>query len=119
MDLIQYEVVLPPLEAGHDVAVRRLTVNGVSQDVDPSADVVGGFEGPQDSEVAVSLIDLDDAGNESQAREMTATLVDSFAPAVPGELTLRVTGERTVEEPAPEPEPEPTPEPTPEEPSEG
>jgi len=52
-----------------------------------------GFECADNAEVFVSLVDIDDAGNRSAAREQTFTVTDTMAPPVPGTIGLEVTGE--------------------------
>lgn len=100
MDLIKF-VVSVPEEATADVVKREVTVTLADGSVS-SVDVVGRaagdsaeFSGPQDSEVTVSVVNVDDAGNKSEPRVKVETLKDTFAPPEPGEIALKVTGEAT------------------------
>lgn len=94
---ITFKVVLPPVSAP-DVVKRELSVK--IGDADPiftelaaDATEVDELEGAQDAEVEVSLVDIDDAGNRSEASVATAVLADTFAPPKPGELGIELTGE--------------------------
>lgn len=89
---LQFKLVLPVAGAS-DVVSRKLTVNGVEQAVAGDVLEVAGFEGEQDSVVEGALVDVDDAGNESVARAFSFVLVDTIAPAQPGEVGLVVTDE--------------------------
>lgn len=89
---LQYKLVLPAAGAS-DVVSRKLTVNGVEQTVNGDVLEVEGFEGDQDTDVVGTLIDVDDAGNESIARDFSFTLVDTIAPPQPGDVGLVVVGE--------------------------
>ena len=73
------------------------------------------FAGAQDARVSLKLCNVDDAGNRSEPRVLEVVLVDTVAPATPGEFGVRITSELPdVPPPAPEPEPEPEPAPEPE-----
>lgn len=96
-DKILFQVVLPPKSAA-DVVRRELLVSFADGTEDlielAASDTVSEtFKGDQDSEVTVSLVDIDDAGNRSEASVATFTLLDSVAPPAPGELGIQVTGE--------------------------
>lgn len=101
MDMIRFVVVLPD-EPTPDVVKREVTVtfaDGTSASVDAMGRAAGDsaeFIGQQDSVVKVSVVNVDDAGNKSEPRVAEFTLVDTFAPAQPGEIGLRATGEETV-----------------------
>lgn len=94
---ITFKVVLPPVSAP-DVVARELSVK--IGDAEPivtelAADAINvdELQGPQDAEVEVSLVDIDDAGNRSEPSVATAVLADTFAPPKPGELGIELTGE--------------------------
>jgi hypothetical protein len=102
-DKIQFDVNLPP-KAAPDVVNRELTVDfgdGNPNVFELSGDenVVTGLEGDQDSTVNLALVDIDDAGNRSEASTASATLVDSVAPPKPGELGVTIIGETHEEDP--------------------
>ena len=92
-------VVEIPAEPDTDVVNRRLTCsfdNKADQVLDiPGRDAATTDEmhGDQDATGTLSLINIDDAGNQSEARVQTFVLTDTIAPAKPGEMQVRVTGE--------------------------
>ena len=95
--MLTFSVDLPPAGAS-DVTTRELSVkvgesDAVIRTLAGSDVEAGGFEGEQDTEVFLSLIDVDDKGNRSEPREQTATLFDNLAPPQPGQLGIRVTAE--------------------------
>jgi len=100
MDLIKFKVAVPA-EATGDVLKRTGSVTFANGTVTPfevsgkDAAESEEFSGDQDSTVIVSLVNVDDAGNESPARVQSFVLVDTIAPPEPGEIGLFVTGEVT------------------------
>ena len=111
-DRIQFQVALPaPPETLNDISHGKLTVDipGEEQIVLDSLtldqETVGPFEGPQDSEVTLSFVYVDDAGNESEPSEATVTLIDTFPPPAPGALGITVTGETHAPEVPTDPDP--------------
>ena len=82
-----------------DVVKRELSVKvgdddaRVTEITDLEQIEVGGFSGPDNATVLVSLVDIDDADNRSQPREQQFTLQDTIAPSQPGEFGLRVDSE--------------------------
>lgn len=101
VDLIKFKVTVPE-EATTDVVSRNVKVTFA--DGSEGVDVVDGrlagatkeFSGPQDSTVAVSIWNVDDAGNLSvEPRSFSAVLVDTVAPPTPGEAGLEIVGEET------------------------
>lgn len=102
MDILIYEADLPAVPEGTDVQEQELTitVDGVARDPQniPLESAVATFEVPQDSEVSLSLVYVDDGGNRSAAREQTFTAIDTIAPDAPGDFgEIRLTGERREE----------------------
>jgi hypothetical protein len=93
---LKFKVVLPT-ELTPDVINRELTVtiNGETQvqNVAKETAEVGDFEGPDGAIVELSLVDVDDAGNRSDASVLTTSLTDTIAPAKPGDLAMVVTAE--------------------------
>lgn len=97
-DVLTYAVSAPaPVDA--DVVGREVTVvvNGLEQ---PTY-VVGGLstdlgtvEVPQDAEVVIRLVDVDDAGNRSEPAEVAFVAVDTLPPATPGTLGVSLVSER-------------------------
>ena len=100
MDQIRF-VVTVPAEDTADVVKREVTVtlaDGTVLTGEVSGRTSGEsaeFSGPQDSQVTISVVNVDDAGNKSEPRVKVETLLDTFAPPEPGEIGLRATGETT------------------------
>lgn len=97
MSTISFKVLLPTL-LDTDVVKRELTVQIADlppavETLDADAVESANYSGPQDAPVHLSLTDVDDAGNRSEASVLDAALVDVFPPAKPGELSLVETGE--------------------------
>jgi hypothetical protein len=95
--MLKFVLVLPQKGAA-DVVQRELTVQVGEGDpvvVSLGGDEVesGTFEGEDGDSVSGSLVDVDDAGNKSEAREFSFVLVDTVAPPTPGEVGLKVTEE--------------------------
>lgn len=89
-DTIVFNVLLPPKSAP-DVVARKLTVTvgdaeTVTLDVSTEQISVDGLEGPEGSSVTLSLVDVDNAGLESQPSSVTVTLADTFPPPAPGQI---------------------------------
>jgi hypothetical protein len=117
-DTMTYEITVAA-PAANDVVSREMTVvvDGVYRDpvVFPAYEVnLGQVSAPQDSNVVVSLVDVDDSGNRSEPATVSFQALDVVPPAVPGGLSVTVVGETFVTPDAPEVvEPEVTPEVTP------
>jgi hypothetical protein len=95
-DILKCRVLFPP--PGVDVDTRELSVSvaGAEPTVKtyPStASASDEFDVEQDAEVLLSLVDIDDGGNRSEASQRTVQAIDNFPPAQPGELGFEVTGE--------------------------
>lgn len=108
--MLKFVLCLPEKSAA-DVVLRKLTVSVGGQEaqlLELAADVLetAEFECFDGAEVVGKLIDVDDAGNESPAREFSFKVMDTLAPPMPGELGVKVTAEFEVE-PEPEVQPEP------------
>ncbi len=107
-DVLTYAVsAAPPVDS--DVVTRELSVavNGVKRAVTTHAGSsvdLGSVDVPQDAEVVLLLVDVDDAGNRSEAAELKFVAVDTIAPAAPGALGVSLVGERRVKESVTEPE---------------
>jgi hypothetical protein len=95
--MLKFKLVLPSPGAS-DVVSRKITVKIGEQDV-LDAELAGDaletaeMSGVDNDPVVGSLVDVDDAGNMSPAREFSFVLIDSIAPPQPGELGIVVTGE--------------------------
>jgi len=105
-DVLTYAVSAAPVVDG-DVVSRELSVviNGVEQPVAsfPGYAVdLGVLEAPQNAEVVLRLVDVDDAGNRSEPAEMMFVAVDTLPPAAPGALGVSLVSETTVSDEAPE-----------------
>jgi hypothetical protein len=95
--MLVYSVTAGPA-VDSDVATRRLTVtiNGeiVSTVDHPAATTsFGEITAPEDASVVLSLVDVDDAGNESQPAFYEFTTKDTIAPAQPGSLGVTLVRE--------------------------
>lgn len=81
----------------HDVVNRVLTVTvgGVSETTTVSGDTTnfGEITVPQDVEVTLTLVDVDDAGNKSEPAEVTFVSADTIPPAKPGEFGVTIVRE--------------------------
>lgn len=102
VDFIKFKVSVPE-EATPDVVRRDIQVtlaDGTNLDGSVpgrEAGLSGEFKGEQDSVIAVSIWNVDDAGNRSAVpSSFSATLLDTFAPPTPGEAGLVISGEETV-----------------------
>jgi hypothetical protein len=114
-DKLKYNLRLPAVGAA-DVVERRLTVSVVGKDdvVHSILPEVSQFslELHEGDQAILKLVDIDNAGNESQSQDLVLDAVDTIAPPRPGELAVESVeevfdvAETPVEEPAPvEPEP--------------
>lgn len=95
--MLKFVLVLPEKGAA-DVVKRHLTVSvGAGEpavlELDGDATRTDLMEGVEGDAVAGSLVDEDDAGNKSEAREFSFTLVDTIAPPQPGEVGVEVVSE--------------------------
>ena len=112
MDILTYEAELPDVPEGTDVETQRLTVSVDGVASEPVALTVDTdtyqFDVPQNSEFVLSMVHVDDAGNESEAVVAGPfTAIDTIAPQAPGGFgEIRLVAERR-EEVVPEPTPEP------------
>lgn len=96
-DMLKFVLTLPQAGAA-DVVARKLTVkvgDAEAESFDLAGDAVESqeFECADNTEVTGSLVDVDDAGNESAASEFSFVIVDTFPPPQPGEVGVKVTGE--------------------------
>lgn len=100
-DVLTYRVSAPaPVDA--DVVSRVLTVavNGEQRDettYEGTTTDLGTVDVPQDAEVVLSLVDVDDAGNRSEPAVLAFVAVDTVPPAQPGALGVTLEGEKSVE----------------------
>ena len=96
-EMLVYSVTAGPA-VDSDVASRRLvvTVNGdVQSTAEHAADTTsfGEIAVPQDANVVVSLVDIDDAGNESQPSFFEFVAKDTIPPSQPGALGVTLVRE--------------------------
>lgn len=87
-----------PVDA--DVVQRELvvTINGevTSTVVFPGSAVdLGTVTAPQEADVKLTLVDVDDVGNKSLPAEFYFVAVDTIPPAAPGGFTVTLVGENT------------------------
>lgn len=95
--MLKFVLVLPEKGAA-DVVQRELTVSVGDKEpvfvtVDGDAVRSSVLEGEDGEAVTGTLVDVDDAGNKSEAREFSFVLADTIAPPMPGEVGLEVTEE--------------------------
>ena len=105
-DVLTYAVSAAPVAEG-DVVTRELSVviNGLEQPVVtyPGYAVdLGTVDVPQDSEVVLRLVDVDDAGNRSEPAEVVFVATDTLPPSAPGALGVSLVAETTVSDVVPE-----------------
>lgn len=99
-DMLRFVVTVPEESTG-DVVTREIMVtlpDGSTQSGAVAGRLAGDsgeFSAAQDSIVKVSVVNVDDAGNRSEAREQEFTVVDTIAPPEPGEVGIKVVGETT------------------------
>ena len=104
-DIIEFTVTLP-LPSAPDVVSRELTVTINDSDplilpVGPNETVISGLKGPQGATVQLSLVDIDDGGNRSEASTLSSELLDTVPPPQPGTMGVVATGESFPVEPGP------------------
>ena len=84
-----------------DVVSRLLTlvVNGEDQGTAElpasAAEGLSVFSVPQDAEVVLTLVDVDDAGNKSEPAVLTFTATDTVPPQQPGALGVTLLSEES------------------------
>lgn len=96
-DMLHFKIVLPNPGAS-DVVSRELTVaiaggEPVVQVVDGTVLEVSGFSGNDNDSVSADLVDIDDAGNRSEARHGDFVLLDTIPPPKPDTLAVVVESE--------------------------
>lgn len=99
-DILKYSVSAPaPVDGDVVSRILTVTVNGVEQPAVPlagNATDLGTIEAPQDAQVVLSLVDVDNAGLKSPPATLEFTAEDTIAPAQPGAFTVTLVGERVV-----------------------
>jgi len=97
-DVLLFVVYLPPKSAP-DVVARKLSVeiDGETRvlELDADASQVADLSGLEGSTVSLSLVDIDNADNQSEASVFSTILKDTIAPPKPGVLGLEITAERS------------------------
>lgn len=104
-DVLTYRVSAPAPVSG-DVVTRLLTVSvngaeGETNSFPGTATEFATFSVPQNAEVVVTLVDVDDAGNKSEASTYSFVAVDTIPPAAPGAIGVTLVGETHVAPEAP------------------
>lgn len=98
-DVLSYTVTAAlPVDA--DVISRALTVVVNGEDMGTSSvpgnmTELGVFSAPQGADVTLTLVDIDNAGNNSEPAVYSFVATDTIAPAQPGGLGVTLTGEST------------------------
>lgn len=98
-DMLTYTIVAAPVVAG-DVVSREfsVTVDGEDrplQTYNAGVTDLGSVTVPQDSNVVLSLVDVDDAGNRSEPAVVEFVAADTIAPGKPGAISVTLVGETT------------------------
>ncbi len=96
-EMLVFNLTLPPaadkdvLNGGKRTVVVTIGT-GEPQTIELAGDAVATEElsGADNDPVVGTLVDTDDAGNDSPAREFSFVLVDTIAPPQPGEIGLNV-----------------------------
>lgn len=96
-DTLIYSVALDPLPSPTDVVTRRYTATVNGEERGPvEVPFDGAFpnlEVPQDANVKLVFVDVDDAGNASPEVTMEFVAVDQIAPAAPAGVSIQPVGE--------------------------
>lgn len=97
MDKLTYEISVDGA-GSPDVVKRVLSVSidagdAVVTEFAPGSTDLGKIEVPQDSSVLLSVVDVDDAGNESAPLSYGFVARDTIAPETPAGLNVKLTGE--------------------------
>ncbi len=98
-DKLNFVFVVPAEDEPSDVVSREVKLTLADGTVSEFVNEGNGafesaeFTADQDSEVSISVVNVDDAGNKSVPRVQSFTLVDTIAPPAPGELGVKVVGE--------------------------
>lgn len=100
MDILTYEANLPAVPSGTDVASQLfdVSVDGTAQPQQTLGKdaTTATFEVPQNSNVTLSLVYVDDGGNQSAPRTQEFVAKDTIAPDAPGDFgEVKLVGERT------------------------
>jgi len=96
-DLLTYSVVAASPSAP-DVVSRELVV-AVNGEVKPvvyfagATTDLGTVDAPQNSEVSLTLVDVDDAGNRSEPTSLVFVALDTLPPSAPGSIGVTLVGE--------------------------
>lgn len=73
----------------------------------PTETELGAVVVPQNAEVVISVVDVDDAGNRSEPAVATFTATDTLPPPVPGAVSVTLVSEESIPDVAPAVDPEP------------
>ena len=102
-DSLRYQVSVGPVVDG-DVVTRQLSVyvNGADtprevRNYRPTDTNLGDVIVEQGAAVVLRLVDIDDAGNQSEPAVLEFVAEDTIAPAQPGSLGVTLVGEYTDE----------------------
>lgn len=109
-DILTYQVSAAASTAGDAVSREvSLSINGAQPVVTvyaPTATDLGSVTVPQNSEVTITVVDVDDAGNRSEPAFVSFVAADMLPPPAPGAVTVALVSEESVPDVAPAPEPE-------------
>lgn len=110
MDILKLAVKLPAVTSGgaikyilnivrSDTGFGELPAAEIQDIPLTQAEVV--MEAVQDSTIKLSIVAVDEAGNQSPPTEAEFTVLDTIPPSLTGDFSVRAVGERTVEAPTP------------------
>lgn len=105
-DVLTYVVSAGPV-VDHDVVTRLLTlvVNGEDRgttSLPATATELSVFSVPQDANVVLTLVDVDDAGNRSAPAVVEFVALDTIPPATPGSFGVTLVAEAPAADVVPE-----------------
>lgn len=110
-DLLTYQVSAAASTASDAVSREvSLVINGAEPVVTvyaPTEVNLGSVTVPQDSEVVISVVDVDDAGNRSEPAVLSFTATDTLPPPAPGSVSVTLVSEESIPDVAPAVDPEP------------
>ena len=110
-DLLTYAVSAAASTAADAVSREvSLVINGAEPVVTvfaPTDTDLGQVTVPQNAEVSISVVDIDDAGNRSEPAVLSFTALDTLPPPAPGAVSVVLVSEDRIPDVAPAVEPGP------------
>lgn len=113
-DLLTYTITAAASTAADAVSREvSLVIDGAEPVVtvfSPSSTDLGSVTVPQNAAVAITVVDVDDAGNRSEPAEIAFVAADTLPPPAPGAVTVTLVSEESVPDVTPDVAPAPEPE---------